>query len=133
MFRSQTISVQIAVPSQEVYDFIAEPRNLPKWASNLGTLFVQVGERDWATDTPDGRLIFRYAKRNPYGILDHAVFREGETPFTTPMRVFGNAEGTEITYTLYQRPEMSDAAFASEAEWVQADFLALKSFLEAGR
>ena len=46
------------------------------------------------------------------------------------MRVFANGEGCELTYTMYQRAGTSDASFASEIEWVRADFLALKSLLE---
>lgn len=131
MFLSKTISIPIYRPSDEVYEFLAEPRNFPSWASNLGPDFVMLGENEWATTTRAGRVILRFAPRNAYGILDHQVFVEGRTPITTPMRVIENDEGCEIIYTQFQRPGMSEAAFESEIEWVTSDFEALRSLLEA--
>jgi hypothetical protein len=46
------------------------------------------------------------------------------------MRLIENDEGCEIIYTQFQRPGMSEAAFASEVEWVTSDFEALRSLLE---
>ncbi len=130
MFKSLTISVQIERPLAEVYEFLAEPRNFPTWASNLGTSFKHLSGNDWVTDTRSGRVILRFAERNAFGILDHAVFAEGSSPRMTPMRVFANGEGTELSYTLLQRGGITDAAFQSEAEWVTSDFNALKAMLE---
>jgi hypothetical protein len=131
MFLSRTISIPIHRPYHEVYEFLVEPRNFPSWASNLGADFVQIGAHDWVTTTRSGRVILRFAARNDFGVLDHQVFLEGETPVTTPMRLIGNAEGCEIIYTQFQRPEMTPEAFASEVEWVTSDFEALRSLMES--
>lgn len=132
MFRSHTISISIRRPWREVYDFLAEPLNLPTWGSNVGTTIEHVSGNDWASTGEMGRVIYRYHPRNEFGILDHAVFREGETPYTVPMRIVENgADGAEVIYTLQQRPGMSDEKFASEVEWVEADLLTLKSLLES--
>jgi hypothetical protein len=131
MFKSKTISIPIHRPFDEVYEFLAEPRNFPSWASNLGPDFVQLNETDWATTTRNGRLILRFARRNAYGVLDHEVFLEGKMIITTPMRLIANDEGCEIIYTQLQRPGMSEASFESEVEWVKSDFEALRSLLES--
>lgn len=131
MFLSKTISIAIYRPYDEVYEYLAEPRNFPSWASNLGDDFEPIGGHDWATTTRSGRVILRFAPRNPYGVLDHQVFLEGKTPVTTPMRLIENDEGCEIIYTQFQRPGMSPEAFASEVEWVTSDFEALRSLLES--
>jgi hypothetical protein len=133
VFRSETLSISIDCPLSQVYDFLLEPLNIPIWGSNLGGTIRHAGGSDWITETPDGPLTFRIPGRNAFGVLDHAVFRPGETPELTPMRVFANDGGTELTYTMYQRPGATNAQFASEVEWVRADFLALKSLLESGR
>jgi hypothetical protein len=131
MYNSIVISVAIDRPFDEVYDFLAEPMNFPTWASNLGDTFEQINETDWATKTRNGRTILRFARRNGFGVLDHAVFAEGETPVTIPMRLVRNEGGTQLIYTLFQAPGMDDAAFRSEAEWITSDFNALKAMLEA--
>src|SRR6218665_741862 len=133
MFRSETISVSVDCPHREVYEFLLEPLNLPTWASNLGYSIEHVSGNDWASDTPDGRLFFRFPTRNEFGVLDHAVFFEGRTPVFSPMRVFANGDGAEITYTQFQRPSMSDEKCRSEVEWMRAEFLTLKSLLEGRR
>jgi hypothetical protein len=132
MYRSQTIAVSIRYPCRQVYDFLAEPLNLPTWGSNMGATIEHVSGNDWASEGEHGRVIYRYHPRNDFGILDHAVFREGEEPFTIPMRIVANGEdGAEVIYTLYQRPGMTDAEFESETEWVLADLMTLKALLEA--
>lgn len=133
MYRSTTITISINCPWKQVYDFLAEPLNLPTWGSNMGNKIEHVSGSDWASEDENGRTIYRYQPRNEFGVLDHAVFKEGETPFTTPMRIVANGEGAEVLYTLFQRPGMSEEAFTSEIEWVQADFLTLKSLLESRR
>lgn len=132
MFKSQTISIPIARPFDEVYEFLVDPRTFPNWASNLGSDFAEITPYEWATTTRNGRVILRFAPRNAYGVLDHQVFLEGSEPMTTPMRLVANGEGCEIIYTQFQRPGMSDEAFASEVEWVTSDFKALRSLLESG-
>jgi hypothetical protein len=131
MFKSKTISIPIYRSYEEVYDFLADPLNFPSWASNLGPDFVQTGEHEWMTTTRHGRVTLRFAPRNTYGILDHQVFLEGKTPLTTPMRLIENDEGCEVIYTQFQRPGMTEDAFASEVEWVTADFETLRSLLES--
>jgi hypothetical protein len=131
MFKSRTLSIPIYRPYDEVYEFLVDPGNFPSWASNLGSDFIQTGEHEWSTTTRNGRVILRFAPRNSHGILDHQVFLEGKSPFTTPMRLIENDEGCEIIYTQFQRPGMSEEAFASEVEWVRSDFEALRSLLES--
>jgi hypothetical protein len=98
----------------------------------MGAKIEHVTGNDWVSSDDEGEVTYRYHPRNEYGILDHAVFRQGQAPFTTPMRIVANGEdGAEVLYTLFQQPGMSDATFHSEIEWVQADFLALKSLLES--
>lgn len=131
MFNSVVISVAIERPYREVYEFLAEPRNFPTWASNLGDTFEQVSETDWVTKTRSGRTVLRFARRNDYGILDHTIIAEGQSPVSVPMRVVENGEGAEIVYTLFQLPGMDDVTFRSEVEWITSDFNALKAMLEA--
>ena len=47
-----------------------------------------------------------------------------------PMRVFPNNDGSELVFTLYRRPEMSDQEFAEDAKAVEKDLAKLKTLLE---
>ena len=46
------------------------------------------------------------------------------------MRVFANNDGSEIVFTLYRRPDMSDGMFVEDAKLVKRDLEKLKSLLE---
>lgn len=124
------ISVGIARPLAEAYVFLAEPENFPQWASGLGDTFRHIGGMEWSARTPMGVMKLRFSKPNPYGILDHCVVPEGGDPMHNPMRVFANGDGCEVVFALIQRPGMSDADFARDADWVAGDLAALKVLLE---
>ena len=46
------------------------------------------------------------------------------------MRVFPNNDGSELVFTLYRRPDVSDQEFAEDAKSVENDLAKLKTLLE---
>ena len=131
MLQSHLISLSIRRPVAEVYDFLAEPRNFPKWAAVVSSGFRQIGPDLWAGESPVGERLVKFCPRNDLGVLDHAVYRRGEEPVMMPMRVVPNgADGCELTFLYYRRPGVTDEEFASGVEWIESDFKALQSMLE---
>jgi hypothetical protein len=130
MYMSKTISLPIERPPAEVYEFLLEPRNYPRWAAAVGGRFEHVEGRDWRAETPHGSVIIRFSELNSFGILDHAVFREGEEPMMRRMRVVPNGDGAELLYTLFKPEDVSTAAFESEVEWTATELAVLKTYLE---
>jgi hypothetical protein len=128
--RSQHISIGIDRPVAEVYDFAADPVNLPMWAAGLaGSKVEQDGER-WFTESPMGRVTIRFAPRNDFGVLDHDVtLPSGETVYN-PLRVISDGDACEVVFTIRQRPEMTDEEFKRDADAVAKDLAALKSQVE---
>jgi hypothetical protein len=47
-----------------------------------------------------------------------------------PMRVVKNGDGSEVIFTLFQPPEMSDERFAEDAKLVEQDLFSLKNIIE---
>ena len=45
------------------------------------------------------------------------------------MRVFPNNDGSELVFTLYRRPDVSDQEFAEDAKSVEKDLAKLKTLL----
>jgi hypothetical protein len=132
LYRSETISISIACPFADVYDFLVEPLNLPTWTSMLGDTIRHVGGNDWILpDATPGPLTLRLTPRNPYGVIDYFVIREGMPPRQTAARVFPNGNGAELVYTAFQLAGVPDAMFASNVEWLRVDLMALKSLLES--
>lgn len=125
-----TISISINRPHAEVYGFLANPSNFPAWASGLGGSLSEI-DGQWIAQTPHGPLGVRFSEHNPFGVLDHWVVLEQGTEIYIPMRLIENGEASELIFTLFCQPEMSEERFADDAEWVKRDLHALKTLLES--
>lgn len=132
VFDAKAISVGIARPMQQVYDYLSEPANFASWAFVDDARMVSLGQGEWGVETTVGRRIIKFAPRNDFGILTYqARLSLEDAPHLVPMRVLANGEGTELVYVFLRRPGSSKEAFASLIDWVTADVLVLKSILEA--
>lgn len=116
-------------PADEVYAFLAEPPNFPKWAEGLGHSFCHVEGMVWSAQTPMGPMRIVFSERNACGVLDHTLIPPEGPAMLNPMRVMPNGSGSEVVFTLFQR-EMSDEATARDAAMVTRDLAALKTLLE---
>jgi hypothetical protein len=67
---------------------------------------------------------------NEFGILDHVVTLPDGQSNLNSMRVVANGEGSEVMFTLFQLPEMSDEQFVKDAGMVEADLQMLKTVME---
>ena len=77
-----------------------------------------------------GKVKVKFAEKNKFGVLDHDVTLPSGVKVTNPMRVFPNNEGSELVFTLYRRPGVSDQEFAEDAKSVEKDLAKLKTLLE---
>lgn len=123
------VTVSINRPPAEVYAFVADPSNLPRWATGLsGSIENVAGE--WIADSPMGKVKIRFVPENALGVLDHEVELESGEVFPNPMRVVANGSGSEVTFTLFRRPGTSDEAFADDLAAISRDLGTLKRLLE---
>ena len=126
----QHVSVYIARPPAEVYEFASDPRNLPRWAAGLARSDVRRDGDDWIAEAPFGKVRLRFVQRNSFGVMDHDVTLESGVTIHNPMRVVPNGKGSEFLFTLIRQPGMSDAQFAEDKAAVENDLMALKELLE---
>jgi hypothetical protein len=129
IYESRNVSIAIERRPADVYAFASNPENLPRWASGLTGSISYVDGR-WLGESAAGQVEIAFVAPNTYGVLDHEVtFPSGET-FYNPLRVFANADGSEVVFTVYCREGTSAEDFAADAEAVRADLRTLKSILE---
>lgn len=128
--RSRHISIDIDRPVSEVYDFAADPLNLPSWAAGLAGSTVERDGEQWVTESPMGRVTFSFVPRNDFGVLDHDVTLPSGESVHNPLRVIRDGEGCEVVFTLRRRPEMTDEDFERDADAVARDLATLKSLVE---
>jgi hypothetical protein len=64
---SRTLQVSVARPPADVYNFVADPQNLPKWARGL-CRSIRRSETGWIVDTEQGEIQVRFVERNSLGV-----------------------------------------------------------------
>jgi len=127
--QARHLSVAIEQPASTVYAFASQPQNLPLWASGLGEIRQVRGE--WIVHVTNKDMRLRFAQPNEYGVLDHWLLMDDGTEIYVPLRVIANGSGCEVILTLLRQPDMPDAKFEADAEWVMRDLAALKQRMEA--
>jgi hypothetical protein len=131
MLNSIVVTVSIARPYAEVYGFCADPVNFGRWNLLPDGLMEALGGNEYLVDLPQGRRVMRFMPRNDFGVLDYQVYERGESVGPTrPLRLIPNEAGADLQMTWFQRPGVPDEQFRSEVEWVRADLIRLKAFLE---
>ena len=131
LLQSRNLSVSINRNAKDVYDFVSIPKNFPRWASGLGKS-LRKADGEWIAETAQGPAKVRFTERNEFGVLDHWVSLKPGVQIYIPMRVIANGNGSELIFTLFRLPDMSDEQFSADAEWVMRDLTSLKNLLEAG-
>jgi hypothetical protein len=128
--RTSTQSITIAAAPADVYEFVADPERLPRWAIGFakairrerGTWLVRTGAGD--------ELPLRIDADPARGVVDfHAGPAGAEVPSTT--RVVPNGDGSEYVFTMFQPAEMPDETFEAQIAELQRELTVLKATLES--
>lgn len=130
VWKSSHISTSIAAPAADVYAFVANAENLPRWAAGLSQSTVTRDGDGWVVDSPMGRVFVRFAPLNSYGVVDHHVTLPSGEVVYNPLRVVANDRGCDVVFSLFRRDGMSDEEFVDDARRVQADLDELRRLFE---
>jgi hypothetical protein len=126
---AQHISISINRPFDDVNDFLSLPTNFEKWAAGLGKGFQQVNG-EWVFEAGDSIAKIRFTAKNEFGVADHYVYPQPGIEIYVPMRVVPNENGSEVIFTLFRRPEMTDQQLVDDSAAVRRDLEKLKAVLE---
>ncbi|WP_258725022.1 SRPBCC family protein [Cellulomonas sp. NS3] len=129
MTDSRHLSVHIDRTVPDVYAFVVDPANLPRWAPGLGGGVTEEDGR-WFVETPGGRARITFTPHNELGVLDHDVVTPTGETVHVPLRALPDGDGTEVVLTVRRSPGMSDADLERDVAAVRADLDLLKRVLE---
>lgn len=121
---------QVPLEGGDVYADAADPRNLPQWAAGLARSEVRPQDDAWVADAPFGQARISFAAQNDFGVMDHDVELASGLVVHNPMRVMPCGKGSELFFSLFRQPEMTDEQFAADGLAVEADLQRLKELLE---
>lgn len=90
--RSRHVSVVINAEAARVYDFAAEPDNLPRGAAGLARSEVVRRGDELLVESPMGTVTVRFVPRNALGVVDHEVVLPTGDTVLNPLRVLAHPE-----------------------------------------
>ncbi|HEV8266145.1 MAG TPA: hypothetical protein VGQ06_14455 [Gemmatimonadales bacterium] len=125
----RNVSVSIRRSPSDVYAFISNGENVPRWAAGLGTK-IRRAEGEWVAEGPIGTVRVRFAPPNDLGVADHDVVLASGVTVHNPIRVVPNGSGSTVIFTLLRQPGVSARQFNQDATTVQKDLETLKALLE---
>jgi uncharacterized protein YndB with AHSA1/START domain len=129
MTESRTVSISIRRRPEEVYEYLADPANFPKWSIFIKGIKKEGSE--WLATTPESTVRIRFTPRNEFRILDHYVTVSSQIQVYVPMRVLADPENdSEVVFTVFRLPGMSDEQYKDDIGMVLTDLAGLKRVLE---
>ncbi|WP_018500895.1 SRPBCC family protein [Parafrankia discariae] len=129
-WRALHLSQPIERAPEAVTAFAGNPENLPRWAAGLSN-GIRFEEGRWVTDSPMGTVEVAFTGPVRHGVLDHDVTLPDGTVVHNPLRVLRNNEGSEVVFTLYRLPGVTDDDFDRDTALIRADLGRLRSILES--
>jgi hypothetical protein len=128
---SQTLSITIQRSAEETYAYLSNPANMPEWAAGLCLSIAPTDKPDiWLAKTVNGDARVRFTAKNAFGIADHYVTIGNNPEVYIPMRVIANGNGSEVLFTLFRLPDMTDEKYKQDMAAVQKDLWALRKRME---
>ena len=127
--KAKTYSTTIACDPKKAFDFIAQPENLPRWATGFCRKIVRDAQH-WIVDSPQGKIRMRYVTDEKTGVIDFYMSPAPGVEGLAASRVVPNGKEAEYLFTLFQAPEVSDELFEKQGQVLQEELANLKSILE---
>jgi hypothetical protein len=127
--RADTQSITIHARPEQVRDFLANPRNLPRWAVGFAKGIRQEGDR-WIVATGAGEMGLRIATDAHSGVVDFHLSPAPGVEALAASRVVPSGDGVEYLFTQFQAPDMPDEVFAKNVQAVTHELTVLKALME---
>ena len=128
LLKSKTVTISIDCSPSKLYAFVSNPSNLPQWAKTF-CRSVEKSNGEWVMETPQGKVKIRISGKNELGVLDHYITTPAGKEVLVPMRVVPNGSGSEVIFTVFQQPGMTDEGFLKDIGLVEQDLKSLKAVM----
>lgn len=120
---SRTFTIATDAKREDVFEFLAEPKNLPLWATEFCEAIRREGEH-WIVDTCSGPMYFAIDADAGSGVIEMHAGPEFESMNTLPIHVFKAGGRTFASFVFLKEPktpmEMYNAQCRSMAKELKA-------------
>lgn len=128
--KSDTQAVSIDGTAEHVFDFLASPENLPKWAVGFCHSIRREGDY-WTVTTKAGDVSIRYVTNRELGVVDFYISPTPGIEAAAYSRVLPRGAGAEYVFTQFQGPDMADEVFAGQVRALAEELRILQGIIRA--
>jgi hypothetical protein len=123
--RSDTQTMTVHADPDTLFAFLAEPRNLPKWAVGFCRDIRRDGDA-WVVATGQGEVTLRVEADPSARTVDFRMSPAPGVEVLAASRVVPNGAEAEYVFTQFQPDGMPDQAFAANVRALSEELLVLK-------
>ena len=125
--RHATVTTVLDAPAQDVFDYMADIENLPRWA----TEFARELKRDddgYRVVNGLGEFYFEIRADPATGVIDMLAGPDREAMAVFPTRAIALPDGrTAYTFTMFQAPGMPDDLFDAQHASLRREFVNIEA------
>jgi len=132
--RSNTQSITIERSPASVFRFVAEPRNLPRWAGTFAPRIEPAGDDQWVVPSPAGAVLVTFDAHEDRRTVDFwmkPVVPTRGVEGLAASRVVPNEGGAEFIFTMFQFDGMPDEVWHGQLDELSRELERLKQAVEA--
>jgi hypothetical protein len=127
--RSETVTTVLAAPRERVFEYMADIRNLPEWATEFAReLREEDGEYRVVNNL--GEFVFEIRADDRTGVIDMYAGPSRDELTVFPTRAVALPDGrTSYSFTMFQAPGMPDELFEAQYASLKREFENIKAIL----
>jgi hypothetical protein len=127
--RADTRAISIDAERGKIVHFLADPRNLPRWAVGFARSVREDGG-GWTVQTGTGEMGIRIDADEATGVVDFVMKPAPGVEIVAPSRVVARGAGSEYIFTQFQAPGMTDELFSKSVKALEHELTVLKAIIE---
>lgn len=127
--RADTQTISIDASSAKVVRFLADPRNLPRWAVGFARS-IEERQGQWIVQTGTGEMPLRIDADEKCGVVDFWLSIALGVEALAASRVIPRGPWCEYTFTQFQAPGMPGEHFELSIKAVEHELKVLKALAE---
>lgn len=120
--RSETVTRVVPASQKEVFEFMSDIKNLPRWATEFARELKREGV-DYKVRNGLGEFYFEIQADPRTGVIDMFAGPAKDQMAIFPARAVALPDGrAAFSFTMFQGPEMPDELFESQHESLKREF-----------
>lgn len=121
--RSETVTTVLDAPRDEVFEWMANIENLPRWANEFARELIRDDEGRWKVRNGLGEFYFEIEADPDTGVIDMLAGPEPDQMAVFPTRAVALPGGkSAYTFTMFQGPGQPTDQFEAQHQSLQREF-----------